>query len=201
MTQIQHHVMMPHGLYNEQGFIPVLLAVIHGSLHMLHSQLHVFWFHLCKSRGMAAVWPYGSADPMTSVRTFSSQSGCILMSACCARLGRVWPYRFWLGNWPLRPRMLSTPAGSEGRRKRGVSLLCALCLCVAFTHRHIGGVCASVSSGPSVSRCPIWSGLGSTGLGCVSCGWWMALTWWSLWGLAGCAVGVSHQPSLGSVWH
>lgn len=111
-------------------------------------------------------------NPMTLVRAFSSQSGCILMSACCARLGRVRPYRFWLGRWPLRPRMLSTPAGSEGRRKRGVSLLCAFCLCVAFTHRHMGGmcVCASVSSGPSVSRCPIWSGLGSAGLGCVSCG-------------------------------
>lgn len=146
-------------------------------------------------------------DPMTSARAFSSQRRYMLMSACCARLGWGRPYRFWLGSWPLRPRMLSTPAGLEGRRKRGVSLLCALCVCVAFTHKHMGCACLyvcvwmPVSSGLSVSRCPIWSGLGSAGLGCVSCRWWMALTWWSLWGLAGCAVGVSHQPSPGSVWH
>lgn len=80
---------------------------------------------------------------MTSVREFSPQSRCILMSACCARLGRVRPYRFWLGSWPLRPLMLSAPAGSEGRRKRGVSLLCTLC--VAVTHRHMGCVCVCVS--------------------------------------------------------
>lgn len=52
MTQIPRHVMTLRGLYNEQGFIPVLLAVMHGSLHMLHSQVHAPLFHLCKSSGM-----------------------------------------------------------------------------------------------------------------------------------------------------
>lgn len=81
-------------------------------------------------------------DPMASARAYSSQRRYMLMSACCARLGWGRPYRFWLGSWPLRPCMLSTPAGLEGRRKRGVSLLCALC--VAFTHRHMGCACLCV---------------------------------------------------------
>lgn len=38
------------------------------------------------------------------------------------------------------------------------------------------------------------------GLAVLDGRWWMGLTWWSLWGLAGCAVGVSHQPVPGSVW-
>lgn len=149
----------------------------------------------------AAVWPYGSAGPH-DISPSIFLSNLLHLNECVLR--QTWlssPYRVWLGSWPLWPHMLSTPAGSEGKRKRDVSLLRALCLSVAFTHRHMGCVCTSVSSGPSVSRCPIWSGLGSAGLGCVSCGWWMALTWWSLWGLAGYAVGVSHQPSPGSVWH
>lgn len=71
---------------------------------------------------------------------------------------------------------------------------------------------------PFVSRCPIWNAFGpwrcggpslsrlgwgwADGLGpaVLDGRWWMGLTWWSLCGLAVCAVGVSHQPVPGSVW-
>lgn len=150
----------------------------------------------------AAAWPYGSAEPHDiSPSVFLSKRPHL--NECV--LSQTWP-RPALQILAWKPASAAPhgiyPSGIGGQEEEGrFAPLRSLSLCRFYTQTHGVSVCASVSSGPSVSRCPIWNGLGSAGLGCVSCRWWMALTWWSLWGLAGCAVGVSHQPSPGSVWH
>lgn len=145
MTQIQHHVMMPHGLYNEQGFIPVLLAVIHGSLHMLHSQLHVFWFHLCKSRGMGCsvtLWQRRPHD--ISPNVFLSK--WLHLNECVLR--QTWPsLALQILAWKLASAASHViyPSGIGGQEEEGrFAPLRSLSLCRFYTQTHWGGLCVSV---------------------------------------------------------